>query len=146
MLFPGILETGSCVPCVMLFLLLFFFSSPPHIPFSVHLAFITIPTPCFSMPVPFFNHTFTQPIYSLICIPNRLFFRPYFPLVYLSAWLQFSPPPLQSCLSPPAHTRFVYPHTLPPHFPWKSVCFFPPLKPFPDSFSKKVPAAQIILF
>lgn len=44
---------------------------------------------------------FTHPVYSLICIPNSLFFRAYFPLVYLLGWLRFYPPPLQPSLVPP---------------------------------------------
>lgn len=121
------------VSCFPLFHRLFL-RSPPFIPFTVHLVFITIPTPCISMPLYLSSTTLSpSPISSLICIPSSLFFRPYFSPLYLClAVISTCPPSLciQPSLSPPTHTflpRCVYPTQLTPRFPWKSVsAFFPP--------------------
>lgn len=135
------------------FSICFFLISPPFIPFSLHMVFITIPSPSNPAPLPFLYHTFTHPVYSLICIPSSLFFCLYFfPFASLSLRLASVLPtplltlPLTSCsyLVP----RCVYPTQLHPHFPWKlaSAVLFPSFEALfsPDSSSKKVPAAQII--
>lgn len=112
-----------------------FFYSPPFIPFSMlasgfhyhphflHFCVSTFPLPHFS----------PAPIYSQIGTPRRV----YFSRTFLSAWLQFYPLPLQASLLPPELQMTT-------HFPWKHLSSFsPPLKPFPDSSTKKAPAAQI---
>lgn len=106
-----------------------FLSSPPFISFSVHLVFITIPTRCISMPVPFFYHTFTH--------PNLLSHRYSQQSLSLSDHSCFLSISLPGCISsrhlfnPPSHLQLtlsfppcVYPTQLPPHFPWKSLSTF----------------------
>lgn len=113
-----------------------------------HLLFHLLPSlsPCiwFSLPSPlpaflclYLSSTTLSPtpIYFLIGAPKRLFFRRSFllPSSLVFAWLQFYAPRLQSFLSPPA-----LPHTTDTPLSMEMFdCFFPPLKPFPDSSSKK---------
>lgn len=115
--------------------------------FHFHPLFHLLPSlsPCiwFSLPSPlpaflclYLSSTTLSPtpIYFLIGAPKRLFFRRTFhsPSSLVFAWLQFYPPRLQSSLLPPA-----LPHTTDTPLSMEtSDCFFPPLKPFPDSCSK----------
>lgn len=57
-----------------------FFYSPPFIPFSLHLVFITIPTPCISVSLPFLYHTFTNPNLLSNRYSQKGLFQSYFPL------------------------------------------------------------------
>lgn len=118
------------------FSIYFFFNSPPFIPFSVHLVFITIPTPCISMPVPYFYNTFTHPQLLSHLYSHQSLFQ-----TLLSSFLSL-------CLAAPFPTLLLnlllilpllcLPHTATtPLSMEKGLCFFPPLKPFPDSSSKK---------
>lgn len=76
-------------------------------PFSMHLVFITIPTPCISLPVPFVYHTFTNPYLLSHRCSQKALFQAYFPLSLFSclclAAILPAPPsilPLTSCSTP----------------------------------------------
>lgn len=97
----------------------------------------------------YLSSAFTHTVYSLIGIPNSLFFRPLPPLPfffsYLFAWLKFCPPPLKLALSPPL---LCLPTHYNPTFHGNVCLLFPSFEDFFffNSSSKKVPAAQIIPF
>lgn len=122
---------------------IYFFPAPlPSSSLYVHLDFITIPTAFLCLHV-FFARRFNPAQSPLSSVFASFCFGPYFPLVYLFAWLQSCPPSLL-ILSPfTLSTTHIYHPTF-----HGNMCLLcpPPLKCFPASSSKEDPAVQIIPF